>query len=143
MKKKECNLIVFFFSSRRRHTRCALVTGVQTCALPICMYQIFSTIFCNALANFDESLQVLGESFVQASIDVFSTVARELRPTPTKPHYTFNLRDISKVFQGLLMMSNRRVSSAAQLARMWLHENSRVYSDRLVTKEDTEWFRKL
>src|SRR3546814_12623223 len=29
-------LVVFFFSSRRRHTRCALVTGVQTCALPIC-----------------------------------------------------------------------------------------------------------
>src|SRR3546814_16636132 len=27
----------FFFSSRRRHTRCALVTGVQTCALPICL----------------------------------------------------------------------------------------------------------
>src|SRR3546814_17255890 len=27
---------IFFFSSRRRHTRCALVTGVQTCALPIC-----------------------------------------------------------------------------------------------------------
>src|SRR3546814_3498174 len=26
----------FFFSCRRRHTRCALVTGVQTCALPIC-----------------------------------------------------------------------------------------------------------
>src|SRR3546814_3706400 len=29
------SVIVFFFSSRRRHTRCALVTGVQTCALPI------------------------------------------------------------------------------------------------------------
>src|SRR3546814_3094155 len=28
-------LCFFFFSSRRRHTRCALVTGVQTCALPI------------------------------------------------------------------------------------------------------------
>src|SRR3546814_1078107 len=28
--------VFFFFSSRRRHTRCALVTGVQTCALPIC-----------------------------------------------------------------------------------------------------------
>src|SRR3546814_1703724 len=27
--------LIFFFSSRRRHTRCALVTGVQTCALPI------------------------------------------------------------------------------------------------------------
>src|SRR3546814_10527176 len=32
-----CLYIRFFcFSSRRRHTRCALVTGVQTCALPIC-----------------------------------------------------------------------------------------------------------
>src|SRR3546814_1050808 len=28
-------ILVFFFASRRRHTRCALVTGVQTCALPI------------------------------------------------------------------------------------------------------------
>src|SRR3546814_5813476 len=35
----DCCVVVFlyvFFSSRRRHTRCALVTGVQTCALPIC-----------------------------------------------------------------------------------------------------------
>src|SRR3546814_10558780 len=30
---------MFFFSSRRRHTRCALVTGVQTCALPIFLRQ--------------------------------------------------------------------------------------------------------
>src|SRR3546814_10387577 len=29
------SFVLFFFSSRRRHTRCALVTGVQTCALPI------------------------------------------------------------------------------------------------------------
>src|SRR3546814_6454475 len=29
----------FFFSSRRRHTICALVTGVQTCALPICVHR--------------------------------------------------------------------------------------------------------
>src|SRR3546814_5752122 len=31
---------VLFFSSRRRHTRCALVTGVQTCALPICGHRV-------------------------------------------------------------------------------------------------------
>src|SRR3546814_12072339 len=44
MLSSECHLFfflfivsfIFFFSSRRRHTRCALVTGVQTCALPIC-----------------------------------------------------------------------------------------------------------
>src|SRR3546814_1971196 len=33
-------LIVCFFSSRRRHTRCALVTGVQTCALPISLDRV-------------------------------------------------------------------------------------------------------
>src|SRR3546814_2605216 len=35
-----CVYTVFFFSSRRRHTRCALVTGVQTCALPICAVNV-------------------------------------------------------------------------------------------------------
>src|SRR3546814_6929306 len=48
---------VFFFSSRRRHTRCALVTGVQTCALPI-----FSSRRSNsnmsAAAPIDEALRV-------------------------------------------------------------------------------------
>src|SRR3546814_9677870 len=39
--------IFFFFSSRRRHTRCALVTGVQTCALPICM-RIWTPLFRHA-----------------------------------------------------------------------------------------------
>src|SRR3546814_5051777 len=37
-------LLFFFFSSRRRHTMCALVTGVQTCALPIsCDARIFTS----------------------------------------------------------------------------------------------------
>src|SRR3546814_8788271 len=37
-----CLECCFFFSSRRRHTRCALVTGVQTCALPISWYVGFT-----------------------------------------------------------------------------------------------------
>src|SRR3546814_5401960 len=38
--------LVFFFSSRRRHTRCALVTGVQTCALPILRnLELFPNVF--------------------------------------------------------------------------------------------------
>src|SRR3546814_4769667 len=38
-----CYFLFFFFSSRRRHTRCALVTGVQTCALPIYMVNASNT----------------------------------------------------------------------------------------------------
>src|SRR3546814_18120314 len=45
-------VVVFFFSSRRRHTRCALVTGVQTCALPIFGNRNLQA----ALALVDESL---------------------------------------------------------------------------------------
>src|SRR3546814_942339 len=37
-------MVVFFCSSRRRHTRCALVTGVQTCALPISWGSYFAEI---------------------------------------------------------------------------------------------------
>src|SRR3546814_4330579 len=37
------NYYCFFFSSRRRHTRCALVTGVQTCALPISWEEVPET----------------------------------------------------------------------------------------------------
>src|SRR3546814_8390310 len=36
-------LCCFFFSSRRRHTRCALVTGVQTCVLPIFLQEHVAT----------------------------------------------------------------------------------------------------
>src|SRR3546814_16997978 len=47
---------VFFLSSRRRHTRCALVTGVQTCALPICLTGAYAiAVFCA-----DEPHRVVG-----------------------------------------------------------------------------------
>src|SRR3546814_9703715 len=56
-------VFVFFFSSRRRHTRCALVTGVQTCALPIC---------CLRLADELQATQVLCVVAADAFISVGS-----------------------------------------------------------------------
>src|SRR3546814_1348917 len=47
-------IVVFFFSSRRRHTRCALVTGVQTCALPILRQHVADLFF--AVAELVEHL---------------------------------------------------------------------------------------
>lgn len=42
----------------------------------------------------------LSSGIVDATIEVFNTITRELLPTPQKSHYTFNLRDMAKVFQG-------------------------------------------
>src|SRR3546814_14535759 len=61
--------LLFFFSSRRRHTRCALVTGVQTCALPI-----YREALC---AGFGSS----GDSLAVALVE-----AEEMRLTPNVSH---------------------------------------------------------
>src|SRR3546814_9462716 len=54
----------FFFSSRRRHTRCALVTGVQTCALPICNDQLLPI---RQLELFKQRSQVVADSTLSDS----------------------------------------------------------------------------
>src|SRR3546814_2882760 len=52
-------LCLFFFSSRRRHTRCALVTGVQTCALPI------SWVMMGYLGSYDRYATTVNQSAIE------------------------------------------------------------------------------
>src|SRR3546814_11001190 len=59
---------MFFFSSRRRHTRCALVTGVQTCALPI--HQLMRVIS-GALVNEQSHLVLMGKQQAQRRLAFF------------------------------------------------------------------------
>lgn len=51
----------------------------------------------------------LNEPLVDATIGVYLTITSQLLPTPAKSHYTFNLRDLSKVFQGMLMAEPSKV----------------------------------
>ncbi|XP_037386166.1 dynein axonemal heavy chain 1 isoform X5 [Talpa occidentalis] len=83
------------------------------------------------------------DPLVEATILVYSTITSQLLPTPAKSHYTFNLRDLSKVFQGMLMAEPAKVEDKVQLLRLWYHENCRVFRDRLVNGEDRSWFDKL
>src|SRR3546814_4953783 len=54
----------FFFSSRRRHTRCALVTGVQTCALPIFQQEMDDTVELMELAEAEGDNALVDEGVV-------------------------------------------------------------------------------
>uniref|UniRef100_A0A8C3GQP8 Dynein axonemal heavy chain 1 n=1 Tax=Cairina moschata TaxID=8855 RepID=A0A8C3GQP8_CAIMO len=83
----------------------------------------------------------LNEPLVDATICVYSTITSQLLPTPAKSHYTFNLRDLSKVFQGCF--AGISYQDKSDLLRLWYHESCRVFSDRLVTKEDQTWFDNL
>nr|XP_034961987.1 dynein heavy chain 1, axonemal isoform X3 [Zootoca vivipara] len=85
-------------------------------------------------------VQDLSEPLVDATIRVYSTITSQLLPTPAKSHYTFNLRDLSKVFQGMLMAEPAKIMDKADLLRLWYHESCRVFRDRLVNEEDRTWF---
>ncbi|CAG5057893.1 unnamed protein product [Parnassius apollo] len=105
-------------------------------------YAIFSVILHSWTKNFKE-VTVREDPFLKSSIEVFSSLVDELLPTPTKSHYTFNLRDLSKVFQGILMMDPQAIEDEDQVIRLWYHEHLRVYQDRLVNDEDRQWFIRL
>ena len=107
------------------------------------MLSIFTTILANFLVGFDNAVARMTSDVVAASVQVYTTIVAELLPTPSKPHYTFNLRDLSKVFQGLLMASPSKVVSQDHLARLWVHESRRVFRDRLVNDEDRAWLDRL
>jgi dynein heavy chain, axonemal len=74
---------------------------------------------------------------------VYQRIISELRATPTKFHYTFNLRDVSKVFQGILMTKPVSVSTETTFTKLWVNETLRVFHDRLVTEDDVQWFTDL
>lgn len=63
------------------------------------MTLIFRTIFGNFLERFSAECKALAEPIVTATVGMYNTILTDLRPTPAKSHYTYNLRDLSKVFQ--------------------------------------------
>src|SRR3546814_21093142 len=78
-----CVCVFFFFSSRRRHTRCALVTGVQTCALPISAIESEAQALAISIAAGNHKLAYIAGS-VGKSIAYISRLKSGKRPIPRK-----------------------------------------------------------
>ncbi|KAL0246019.1 hypothetical protein GEMRC1_007235 [Eukaryota sp. GEM-RC1] len=106
--------------------------------------RIFGCLLSGYLAgkNFKKEICSLADSVISASIEMYSNVLKEMRPTPSKSHYTFNLRDLSKVVQGLTMVESSHCPDTDSLVKLWCHESMRVFHDRLTNNDDRLWFKK-
>jgi len=105
------------------------------------MRKIFASIVSGFLGDgFPVDCLRLAKPIVNASVDIYTRITNELLPTPSKSHYTFNLRDLSKVIQGLLQVMPKNASSSPILIKLWCHEAARVFQDRLISNADKSWF---
>ena len=107
------------------------------------IHAIFTNLVNNLYRKFSESVRNALPKAIESVISVYDRVRKELLPTPSKSHYTFNLRDMWRVFQGMCSASSKYTPDAADLTRLWYHENMRVYHDRLTTEEDRKYMKDL
>uniref|UniRef100_A0A452FPX9 Dynein axonemal heavy chain 12 n=1 Tax=Capra hircus TaxID=9925 RepID=A0A452FPX9_CAPHI len=105
------------------------------------MVRIFSSIvaFYLRTRDFPPEYFLVGNQIVSGTMEIYKQSMENLLPTPTKSHYTFNLRDFSRVIQGCLLIERDAVEGKHTMIRLFVHEVLRVFYDRLINDSDRFW----
>ncbi|KAH8395340.1 hypothetical protein KR222_010165 [Zaprionus bogoriensis] len=110
------------------------------------MYRIFLNVSLYGFrrTGHGQDVFVVTNQIVSATQSIYKMVQAEIRATPAKSHYIFNLRDMARVVTGCTLVRKESVQDKKMLVRVWYHEAMRVFYDRLVDDIDRKWmFEKL
>ena len=100
------------------------------------LFLIFDSILSGHTKPFSADIRDVVNIISKITLQLYKSIIVELPPTPSKFHYIFNLRDLSRIYNGLVLTTPERFQNVNQMIRVWRNEALRIVSDRLIAEED-------